>query len=215
MFDNITLKKYNLPKNYTLCKKVESLYKRDTNTYKRKLKNMGIWQNYNCLTIYGSLAKYLQGENITSLNREGVMFSIEKLEEDIGLNLESAVVSSAEFGTSIITKGKPFEYLNLFGNSKRFNRVEISKWTGVETVTYTTPTGSFEFIVYDKAKEMLDKKQAIPPLFDDANVIRLEYRIRKKSGIEAKFKKVYQPTICLRKTFLKNFKNYSLIFTMA
>jgi hypothetical protein len=149
---------------------------------------MNIWQNHNHLIIHGSLPKYLKGENITPLNREEIMAAIKKLEQDMDICLKSAVVCSAEFGTSIITKEKPFEYLYLFGNTKRFTRVEYSKWTGVETVNYTTPTGSFEFIGYDKIKEMLDKKQDIPFLFNGSNVLRLEYKIKKKRGIEAKFK---------------------------
>lgn len=188
MFDNVTLKIYDLPKNYVLSEKIKDIYRSDVSTFRGKLSNMGIFKNRNGLRIYGSLAKYLNSENITPLNRNGIKQSIKKLEQDIGLSLKNAVVSSVEFGTSIITKEKPFEYLNLFITTKRLTRVEYSKWTGVETVAYTSKTGAFEFIVYDKIKEMLDKKQEISPLFDGANVLRLEYKIRKKRGIEEKFK---------------------------
>jgi hypothetical protein len=188
MFDNITLKLYKLPRNYIPCENVEVIFRSDVNTFRGKIRNMGIYKNLNCLIIYGSLAKYLQGENITPLNKEKVKQAIEKLEQDIGLNLNNSVVASAEFGTSIITKEKPFEYLGLFGYVNRLKRSEISERTGVETITYFSRTGSFEFVGYDKVKEMLDKKQDIPPLFAKSNVLRLEYRIRKKRGIEAKFK---------------------------
>ena len=188
MFDNITLKINDLPKNYDLCERVKDVYRSDINTYKGKIKNLGIYKTSNCLRIYGSLPKYLNGENITSLNRDGIRLSIKTLEKDIGLELKNAIVCSAEFGTSIITEKKPFEYLNLFGYGNRFKKIECSMRTGLETVAYTSTTGSFGFIAYDKIKEMLKKKQDIPPLFDGVNVLRLEYRIRKKRGIEAKFK---------------------------
>jgi replication initiation and membrane attachment protein DnaB len=188
MIDNVTLKVYNLPKNYKLCKKAKIEYKSDVNTYKCKIKNMVIWQNLDCLTILGSLAKYLRDENITPLNREQIRQAIKKLEQDIGLSLKNAVVCSVEFGTSIITKEKPFEYLSLFGNTKRLTRVEYSKMTGIETILYTSDTGSFEFIGYDKIKEMKKRKQDIPQPFVNSNVLRLEYKIRAKRGIEAKFK---------------------------
>ena len=74
------------------------------------------------------------------------------------------------------------------GNKNRLIKCIVSKFKGVETVIYTTPKGSFEFIVYDKTKEMLAKKQDIPSLFDEQNVLRLEYKIRQKKGIEAKFR---------------------------
>jgi hypothetical protein len=115
--------------------------------------------------------------------------------------LENAIVCSAEFGTSIITKEKPFEYLHLFGHVQRLARHiisegcttklarrEVSKWTGLETVTYTSRTGSHGFIGYDKTKEMKNDKQKIPPLYDGKNVLRLEYKIRSRRGIQAKFK---------------------------
>jgi hypothetical protein len=109
------------------------------------------------------------------------------LEQDIGLNLKNAVVCSSEFGTSIIVKEKTFRYLNLFWNTKILTRVEYSKRAGVETILYTTPTGSFEFIAYNKIAEMKKRKQEIPPSFTNSNVLRFEYKIRAKRGIEAKF----------------------------
>jgi hypothetical protein len=201
MFDNITLRIYDFSNNYILSKDVKYLIRRDKNIWSGKIKNIKIRQNYNCLTIHGSLAKYLNDENITPLNREGVKQAIEKLEQDIGINLENAVVCSVEFGTSIIVKESPFEYMLLFGytnrlyrhviangNKNKLIRHDVSRFKGIETVFYTTPTGSFEFIVYDKIKEMLAKKICIPSFFIKKNVIRLEYKIRKRRGIEAKFK---------------------------
>ena len=188
MFDNVTLKVFGLPKDYSPSKNAKKMHRIGAHYCRYKLNNLKLIQNYDCLTICGSLAKYLQDENITSLNREKVKMSIRKLEDDIALNLKKAIICSVEFGASIITKEKPFEYLNLFENTKWLVRVEYSKSTGVETVNYTTPTGAFEFIGYDKVKEMLDKKQEIPLLFNGANVLRLEYKIRTKRGIETKFK---------------------------
>ena len=149
------------------------------------IRNMGVYKNNNCLRICGSLPKYLNDENVTPLNREGIKSAIEKLENDLDLDLKNAVVCSVEFGVSIITREKPFEYLQLFGNTKVLTRVEYSKWTGLET--HTSKTGSFEFTGYDKAKEMIDNERNIPPLFSNLNVLRLEYRIRKRKGIKAKF----------------------------
>lgn len=73
------------------------------------------------------------------------------------------------------------------GNINRRIRREVSNTRGVVTVFYTSLEGSFEFIGYDKIKEMKKKKQDIPPLFDETNVLRLEYKIRKRRGIQSKF----------------------------
>lgn len=187
MIDNVTLKLCRLPRNYRLGGKVKILYETSANTCKAQLKNMVIFKNLNSLTILGSLAKYLHNENMTPLNREGVKQAIKKLERDIGLRLNCAFVCSVEFGASIITKEKPFEYLCLFENTKRLTRHEASKLTGIETVAYSSDTGAFGFIGYDKTKEMEKRKQDIPQLFFNTNVLRLEYKIRQRRGIEAKF----------------------------
>jgi hypothetical protein len=53
MFDNVTLKLYDVPQNYILGKEVNILYRSDINTYKGKIKNMGIYRNLNCLIVAG------------------------------------------------------------------------------------------------------------------------------------------------------------------
>ena len=187
MFDNVTLKVYGLPKNYIPCENVIIKFRTDVNTFKGNIGNMGIYKSLNCLIIHGSLAKYLKGENITPLNRGEVKQAIKKLEQDIGLDLKGAIVSSVEFGTSIAIKKKPSKYLNLFGYTKKLTRAEYSKWTRIETINYTSTTGSFEFTVYDKIREMFTKKQEIPPFYAGVNVLRLEYKIKKRRGIKNKF----------------------------
>jgi DNA-binding Lrp family transcriptional regulator len=154
-----------------------------------------MWQNYKCLTIYGSLAKYLNDENITPLSRKEVKQAIKKLEQDIGLSLKDAIVCSVEFGTSIIVKEKPFEYLKLFGytnrlarhiisngNINRTVRREVSTCKGVETVIYTTKNGSHGFIGYDKIKEMFvkDKKYHLPIMGLMYSALKTKYGIEKE-----------------------------------
>jgi hypothetical protein len=118
MFDNVTLKVYGLPKDYIPCENIKIKFRTDVNTFKGNIGNMGIYKNLNCLIIYGSLAKYLKGENITPLGRNEVKQAIKKLEQDIGLDLKGAIVSSVEFGTSIPIKKEPSQYLNIFGYIK-------------------------------------------------------------------------------------------------
>jgi hypothetical protein len=154
MFDNVTLKIYDLPKNYIPCERVKVKLRTDVNTFKGNIGSMGIYKSLNCLIIYGSLAKYLKGENITPLSRGEVKQAIKKLEQDISLNLKGAIVSSAEFGTSVIIKKKPSQYLNLLEKKKKLTKVEYSKWSKIESINYTSQTGSFEFTVYDKIGEM-------------------------------------------------------------
>ena len=187
MFDNIKLKICPPPKKISLSRRIENIRHTDENSYRGYIKNMQVYKNINCVTIYGSLPKYLQGENITPLDREKIKLAIKKLEGDIGFSFKNAFVCSVEFGISVKTQEKPFEYLSLFGYPKRLTRVVFSKWNETETVTYTSGKGSFAFTAYDKRKEMLAKKNDEPPFFANSNVLRLEHKILGRKGIKAKF----------------------------
>jgi hypothetical protein len=150
---------------------------------------MKVYQNLDGATLHGSLAKYLQGENMTPLSRAGVRAAIEKLETETGVNLRDSAVGLVEAGTSIILKEKPSEYLRLFGDTPVKTKAAYSKGGFLETVSYGTPTGADQFCAYDKGREMAAKKQreAIPLLYSGRNVLRLEYRIIRRRGIVAKF----------------------------
>jgi hypothetical protein len=189
MIDNISLK---VPRQdgTEFTKRVQDLWRRDISTYSGHLQNLGVYQNLDGVTIRGSLAKYLNGENLTPLTREQVKQAIRKLEAETGLDLSTAMVKSVEIGVSVFTKEKPSEYLKLFGNLPVFTRREFSKLAGVETVTYGTKTGAFQFTVYDKIQEMKSKKGNLHlSVLNESNVLRLEYKIVRRRGIQARFKR--------------------------
>jgi hypothetical protein len=189
MIDNISLKVHRQD-DTGFTGKLQDLRRRDINTYSGHIQNMGIYKNLDGIIIHGSVAKYLNGENLTPLTRGQVKEAIRKLEAETGLDLSMAIVRSLEIGISVFTKEKPSEYLKLFGNPAIFTRREFSKMTGVETITYATKTGAFQFTGYDKIQEMKSRKGNWHLSFsDDTNVLRLEYKIVRRRGIQARFKR--------------------------
>ncbi len=186
MIDSIRL---HLPRTDTqgIKTRLTDYRRRDTNTGTGTIGNMRVSYNLDGIMIHGSLAKFLQGENMTPLNRKQVQEAIEKLETQTDIDLSAAVVGSVELGTSIILREKPTEYLRLFGAPPIFTKSVYSKGGFVGTVSYGTSTGAFQFCAYDKTNEMTDKRQAIPSLFSGSNVLRLEYRIIRRRGIRARF----------------------------
>jgi hypothetical protein len=151
---------------------------------------MGVFMGLDSIIIHGSLAKYLNGENVSNLTLQQVEGAIRKLENEIGLYLDTAVVKMVECGISLITNEQPTEYLKLFGYPARYTRHEHATMTGVETVTYSTETGAYQFTGYNKVLEVQrKKKQSIPALFEGANILRLEYKIVRRRGIKARFKR--------------------------
>jgi len=87
----------------------------------------------------------------------------------------------------------------LRGHSRNFIKIpprstirgfEYATITGVETITYSTQTGAYQFSMYNKILEVQrKKKQSIPAIFNGVNILRLEYRIVRRRGIKAKFKR--------------------------
>jgi hypothetical protein len=173
-----------------LTPRLKDYRRRDTNTGQGKLGNLQVFQSLDGITVRGSIAKYLHGENMTPLNLEGVRKAIEKLETETGLHLGTAVLGSVEIGSTYILKQRPAEYLRLFGDPAIFTKAVYSKAGNIETVGYWTKAGSRKFCGYDKGKEMLDRREKIPPLFDGCNSLRLEYKITRRKGIKAKFGRV-------------------------
>jgi hypothetical protein len=151
---------------------------------------MGVYIFPGIIIIHGSLARYFKGENIVELTFQQVKEAIYKLENDAGISFESAIIKMIECGMSVITKEQPSEYMKLFGCPARYTRCEYATITGVETVTYSTATGAYQFSMYNKIAEVQKrKKQSIPAVFNGVNILRLEYKIVRRRGIIAKFKR--------------------------
>lgn len=123
------------------------------------------------------------------LSFQQVKEAIYKLENDTGISFESAIVKMIECGISVITKEQPAEYMKLFGYPARYTRHEYATITGVETVTYSTQTGAYQFSMYNKISEVQRKKTIFPAIFNGVNILRLEYKIIRRRGIKAKFKR--------------------------
>jgi hypothetical protein len=170
--------------------RLKAKWRRDINTYSGHIQNMGGFMSLDSVIIHGSLAKYLNGENVSVLTIWQVEEAVRKLENETGFNLETAIVKMVECGVSVITTEQPAEYLKLFGYPARYTRHEYATMTGVETITYSTQSGSYQFTGYNKTLEVQrKKKQSIPSWLEGANILRLEYRIVRRRGLQAKFRR--------------------------
>ncbi len=175
----------------------EDMHKTDENTIKGHIKNIKIFQNISGCVLQGSIAKYLNDENITPLTIEQCKQAVLLLQEDTGLDFSGAIIKSLEIGTSLILKHEVLEYLSLFGfiNNSKYKRVETSTSTGLESLSYGTKTGGFSFSCYDKIQEMKDKhkQDIIPNLYQGSNVLRLELKVLKRQAIRGLFGKDLTP----------------------
>ena len=166
----------------------ENIRQVDEHSFLGRIKNMKIKENIGGVEIIGSPAKYLQDENISTFTRELFIQSLQKLENDTGIDLHNGFLRRADIGKNIITEHLASEYMNLFRPIPRYNLIPTLNMDGLKQILYKTNTGAFEFAVYDKIKEMTEKhkEERIPDFYKDCNVLRVEYRITKRQGIKSK-----------------------------
>jgi hypothetical protein len=162
----------------------------DMHTLTGYVRNMKINQSIGGVFIYGSLAKYLNGENCTTLTRQQVREAVKKLESETGINLAQGTITRLAVGGSFIVKDNPANYLWLFGIMPTLTRQKFETTNGLNTVWYKTPKGAYQFCAYDKAEE---SKGAMPEIYQGCNVLRMEYRIVRRQGIKSKFKQDLTP----------------------
>ncbi|GBR75999.1 hypothetical protein NO2_0618 [Candidatus Termititenax persephonae] len=156
----------------------------DVNTLYGSVGNLKIKQNIGGVFMYGSLAKYLNGENCTRLTRETLKTAVLKLETATGIDLNNGIVTRLAVGGSFIVRDNPASYLRLFGIMPTLTRQKFETVNGLQTIWYRTEKGAFQFCAYNKAEE---SKGKLPELYKGCNVLRMEYRIVRRQGIKAKF----------------------------
>lgn len=192
LLDNIKIKIPKQKLDFEHNKLIQKDRQPDKNTFHGHIKNIKAFQNLDGCILHGSIAKYLNGENITPLTRAQLKQAVLLLQQDTGLDFSQAIVISLEIGTSITLKNPVLEYLLCFDsmNDSRYIRFRADTCKELQSINYRTNTGGFEFSCYDKIQEM---KEPIPELYLNDNVLRLELRIKSRQTIRGIFKKDLSP----------------------
>ena len=126
----------------------------------------------------GSLCKFLLGDNFQTMGRSDTQRAIEKLTDSLRLPMDKASVTRMDVAQNFIMKYPVAVYLNHLGVLKYADRLE-------------EPSGLYyclnkdRLCIYDKNREQRDKREAIPDLYSNRNVLRYERRYTQR--IAAKF----------------------------
>lgn len=144
-----------------------------------KAGNVSIWgksQDYNIkITEYGisiskgSLAKYLYGTNLKTLNRDEAKQALEKISDTLHLPMDAATVQRLDAGTNIEVTYKPPVYFNHLGQYKRSERQPQNKGL------YYSTTNE-QLALYDKIAQQKKKQIPIPAEYTGKNLLRYEMR---------------------------------------
>lgn len=136
--------------------------------------SMSVSISSNCLKVKnGSLCKWYLGNNFQTMQRADTRLAIEKLSDILHLPMERAGVSRIDVAQNFIVKHPPDVYYNHLGAYDRYKRLEQP-----DGLYYINSNGILVF--YNKTKEQQDKRQPIPDLYKDRNVLRYEQRYKRR-----------------------------------
>jgi len=120
--------------------------------------------------IGGSLAKYVNGDNQQGMTLSMTREALQKLADQLHLNIHQAKVIRVDIGHNLITKYTPATYLPYFGESIGYSRQEAGSG-----LYYANTLRQLAF--YDKIKEQKKKRLEIVKPFVARHLLRYELRL--------------------------------------
>lgn len=117
----------------------------------------------------GSLCKWYLGNNYQTMGRRDTQMAIEKLSDTLHLPMGKAVVYRLDIAQNFICKHPPEIYINHLGMLRNATRL-----LNDGSVYYKRAGNVLCF--YDKNREQKRKREAVPELYEDRNVLRYEQR---------------------------------------
>jgi hypothetical protein len=133
----------------------------------------------NSLTIYGSIPKFINGNNFEGITKSKIESAFDNLSEVIGSDLYCGKVTRVDYAGNIFMDNSPKLYYKFFGDSYKFKRLEFSSniaWQGTRgQARYKT--------IEDKTVWANDTRNEIPYLYQDKNIIRYENRLKSSNRI--------------------------------
>lgn len=185
---NISIDRSGIDENIDLIEEIGARI--DVNPYdsnelkvEGKLGNLKVVVTGMEIRIYGSIAKYLKGDNLETLSLEKLKMAIEKLEKELGIPVRKGRITRVDMAGTFQMKKKPLLYLKKLGWLEGFFR---STYTP-DSLYYTRGREREKVIqlsFYDKGKEMRGKGLEVPP----GNLLRYECRFFRR-GIRWLFKR--------------------------
>lgn len=117
-----------------------------------------------------SLPKLLKGQNIYSLSYEETLEALRQIGEKLGVDIWEGIIRRLDIEFTIETKYEVAQYFKFFSSSNFLTRSQIKK----TSLYYQNTLKTINF--YDKVLEIKKKKEVIPQIFQDKNLMRFECR---------------------------------------
>ncbi|MGE0018019.1 MAG: phage/plasmid replication protein, partial [Draconibacterium sp.] len=116
-----------------------------------------------------SICKYYLGDNFKTLSKGDYKRAIEKISDSLHLPFHLAHVTRIDFAQNFIMQHESNLYYPYLGESQYYKRLEQNNG-----LYYNNKKRQLLF--YGKVQEQKDKRQSIPELYQNRNVLRFELR---------------------------------------
>lgn len=138
------------------------------------LDNLKVSISCNRVKVYdSSLCKYYLGDNFKTLTKGDTKRAIEKISDCLQLPFHLANVTRIDFAQNLIMQFDEKFYYPYLGEAQYYNRLEQNNG-----LYYNNQKRQLLF--YGKEYEQRIKRQPIPELYKNRNVLRFELRFRKQ-----------------------------------
>lgn len=145
------------------------------------------------ISINGSFNKYFHGNNFCKFTRQEMQLCVEKLQDDLLIDLKDAKINRLDIAHNFIMDNEVEKYYNFLGNCQYYNRL-----VQPDSVYYNS--GVKTKLFYNKIKEGKQKRQEMPQIWTNKNVLR--YELRFKNKLPQQFKR---DRICLSDLYNESF----------
>lgn len=136
---------------------------------KVKITNRGV-------KIYdSSICKYYLGDNFKTLSKGDTKRAIEQVSDSLHLPFDKSKVMRIDVAKNMIMQHPESVYLPYLGEAQYYTRLPQNNG-----LYYNLTTGKRQMLFYGKEYEQKTKRQPIPELYKDRNVLRFEMRYKKQ-----------------------------------
>lgn len=130
---------------------------------------MNVSASKNGINIKGSLCKSYLGDNFQTLTRQDGKRALEQLTDNLKIDLGTANVRRIDFANNFLMKHPPETYYPYLGSSQNFKRLQQP-----QSIYYQK--GDTTKLFYNKIAEGKSKREIIPQIWLQKNVLRFELR---------------------------------------
>jgi hypothetical protein len=147
---------------------------RRTRVEEYQYKNLKIIKQGDRITIFLSLATYLNGNNILALNCSELKTAVEKLSEELGYDFSISRTWRVDYTATMSMDNTPESYYNFFQDQRGYERMQRRNTLYIEN-----ESRGINNVIYNKSLE--SNKRKVPVNVADVipNLLRPESRIKK------------------------------------